>query len=154
MFMEPEFVRVLPVDYQPTNRKYPRIVIPVEIEFNENLTQEQMDFIAKNIKLKKEFKAISNPDNFIFCQYGEEPLIILDLNDNQILTTRTVIEHYGIKRVQQQASIILNYLKKYGLVKFRTRTISMHKLGTIEEMKERIEAYARLWNKNIKIIEG
>jgi hypothetical protein len=152
--MEPEFVRVLPVDYQPTNRKYPRIVIPVEIEFNENLTQEQMDFIAKNIKLKKEFKAISNPDNFIFCQYGEEPLIILDLNDNQILTTRTVIEHYGIKRVQQQASIILNYLKKYGLVKFRTRTISMHKLGTIEEMKERIEAYARLWNKNIKIIEG
>jgi hypothetical protein len=152
--MEPEFVRVLPVDYQPTNRKYPRIVIPVEIEFSEDLTQEEMDFIAKNIKLKKEFKAISNPDNFIFCQYGEEPLIILDLNDNQILTTRTVIEHYGIKRVQQQASIILNYLKKYGLVKFRTRTISMHKLGTIEEMKERIEAYARLWNKNIKIIEG
>jgi hypothetical protein len=30
----------------------------------------------------------------------------------------------------------------------------MHKLGTIEEMKERIEAYARLWNKNIKIVEG
>jgi hypothetical protein len=152
--MEPKFVKITPIRYD-NHGKYPRIVVYRHVKISKHLTQGIMDKIVQQLKTKQKITAIMNPDNFIFVQYGTAPMIIFSLDDNQVLTTQTVINHYGMRRVQQQATIILRWLKKFGYAKFKGVTISAYRLGkTIDDVKEIVEAYGRLWNKTIIVEEG
>ncbi|MGB9856382.1 MAG: hypothetical protein ACPLKS_07605 [Caldisericum exile] len=148
---EMKWVKITPIDYQPT-AKYPRIIVYVDIKFNEDFNQEKMEWIISNTELKEKIQVIFNPEDFVIYQYGTQPLLGFDKKDGRVLTTETAIQHYGLPKIQQQASIVLSFLKRFDLVKYKTRAVSYHKLGNLEEMKERIEAYGRLFKRNVKVI--
>jgi hypothetical protein len=60
-------------------------------------------------------------------------MIIIDLDTGEFLTTKHVIEHYGLWKVKQQASIVLRLLKRLGYADYKRRVLSTYRLGTNKE---------------------
>lgn len=138
-----EIVKIYPVEYDLHGKPYPRIVVYRNIKVRNDLTQQHMEKIKK-LQLKREARTLSNPEHYLFYQYGEEPLIIIDLHTSEFLTTKPVIEYYGLMKVQHQASILLRLLKKCGYAKFKRIVISTYRLGDKEEAKRIFREYIRL----------
>lgn len=148
--MEPVLIKIVPIEYQKTTkykdrRHYPRIIIFTDIKLNPNLTQEKFDEILSKVPLKKKARGIANPKHYIFYNYGNEPMVILDLVTGEVFTTKTIIEYYGITKPQIQASIILKILKRFNQASFKRKVLSTYRLGTDKEAIEQIfNAYIRL----------
>jgi len=140
---KPITVRVLPVEYQRTNR-YPRIVVYKNVKLSKHLSQGVFDKLIEQTRMKEKARAVFNPDNYIIYQYGIKPMIILDLEGNQVLTYETVIRHYGLRKVQQQATILLRLLKKYGYARFKRVVLSSYRMG--KNLRENIEVFECIIN--------
>jgi len=141
----PIHVKVLPIEYQKT-AKYPRIVVYRNIKLSKHLTQGIFDRLIEETRMKEKARAVFNPDNYVIYQYGMKPMLILDLEANEVLTYETVIQHYGLRKVQQQATILLRLLKKYGYAKFKRVVVSSYRMGNnLKENLEVFEAYQRLF---------
>jgi hypothetical protein len=72
-------------------------------------------------------------------------MVVIDVETGEIFTTRTIIEYFGIRKAQIQASIILKILKRFGQAKFTRRILSTYRLGKDPEtIKQIVEAYMDL----------
>ena len=68
------------------------------------------------------------------------------MNENpvKVKTTKGTIEHFGLEQCEQQASIVLKILQKYGYANFKRITLSTWRLGDTREERERnIQAFKR-----------
>jgi hypothetical protein len=141
---QPILVKIIPIEYQ-KNNKYPRIVIFSNIKVNPNLTQQQFDEILQKANLKKKARGICNPHHYIFYNYADEPMVVIDVETGEVFTTKTIIEYYGIRKAQIQSSIILKILKRFGQAKFSRRILSTYRLGKDPEtIKQIVDAYMDL----------
>jgi hypothetical protein len=141
---QPILVKIIPIEYQ-KNNKYPRIIIFSNIKVNPNLTQQQFDEILQKANLKKKARGICNPHHYIFYNYDDEPMVVIDVESGEVFSTKTIIEYYGIRKVQVQSSIILKILKRFGQAKFTRRILSTYRLGKDPEtIKQIVEAYMDL----------
>jgi hypothetical protein len=141
---QPILVKIIPIEYQKHN-KYPRIVIFNNVKVNPDLTQQQFDEILQKANLKKKARGICNPHHYIFYNYSDEPMVVIDVETGEVFTTKTIIEYYGIRKAQIQASIILKILKRFGQAKFTRRILSTYRLGKDPEtIKQIVEAYMDL----------
>ncbi|MGC8871049.1 MAG: hypothetical protein ACP5PT_08190 [Brevinematia bacterium] len=154
--MEPVFVKITPIEFQRKGktRNYDRIIIYTEIKLNKNLTQQKFNEILEKIPLKQKAHGICNPRHYLIYNYGCECLVVFDLETGEVFTTKTALEYYGRMAAQIQASIILKILKRFRQAAFKRIILSSYRLGnSLEDFKERVEAYGNLLNKKIKVVE-
>ena len=88
--------------------------------------------------MKKKASVIQNQDRFIRYQYDGKPLIILDLLDRTIKTTKGTLDFYGERACQQQASILLRLLRshKYAHFKQVSITVNPNRIGKTAKDRE------------------
>ena len=130
-----DVVEVLPVEF---NYKKDYIRIYRKIKISPNLTQEKFNQIISKENLKEYPSIIGNPNCKIYYQYPNKPMIILDLQNNKILTNLDVWNTYQHHLIMHQASIILRILRKHHLANFKRAlvTISTDRLGETKKERE------------------
>jgi hypothetical protein len=77
-------------------------------------------------------------------------MIILDLLEKKICTTKGILEEYGERFCQQQASILMRLLKKHKQANFKrvTVTVNPYRIGTsVEDRKITYKAIEHLLEK-------
>jgi hypothetical protein len=117
------------------------------------LDQRSIDYILRDIKTKERIFTAQNSDNLLYWQYPNKPLIVIDLRERQpiIGTTEGNIEHFGMRRCQIEASIVLKILKNYGFAEFRRVTLSTYRLGNTREQRIKvIDAFESMFKKEDK----
>lgn len=73
------------------------------------------DALTKSNVVMDNVSIIDNPTNLIFYQYGDKPMIVLNLNDGKFYTTKGTLEHYELPLIELQAYIITEILRKHKL---------------------------------------
>lgn len=121
-----DLVIIEPIEYRLRMGKYrnPRIIRYRSLGFSPNLTQAILNRIIEQTKLKKKTSALQNPDRYLFYEYGNQPIIVLDLLERTINTTTGTLKHWGMRKCQQQASILLRLLRKHHQAYFIQRSIT------------------------------
>jgi hypothetical protein len=125
-------VKVMPVEYR-RRAKYPNITVYYDVKIKKNIKTSEIRSKIETIKTKKKPNITANPYHYLFYQYDNAPMIIIDLDTGEFLTTKHVIEHYGLWKVKQQASIVLRLLKRLGYADYKRRVLSTYRLGTNKE---------------------
>ena len=146
-------VKIVPVEYR-RQAKYPNITIYYDVKIRNDIKTDEFRSKLSTIKMKKQPNVTANPKHYLFYQFDNAPMIILDLNTTEFLTTRYVIEHYGIGKVQQQASILLRLLKRLNYADYKRRVLSTYRLGrNKEDVKTFFNEYLRFieWMENEKV---
>jgi len=139
-----DLVKIEPIEYRPSD-KYPRIIWYRNLSFDKDLTQRKLDIIKKKLILQRNISISCNPNQFLMWQYEGGPMIILDLKEGTINTTKGTVEHFGIGTCQQAASTLLRILRKYRHAKFKQVGISTYRIGeTPQRRKELLETFERL----------
>ena len=150
-FKNLKLIEIEPVEYQyklPGNRN-PRILRYRGLSFSQNITQTILRRIISRTKMKKKASAQQNPDRYIFYEYDRKPQIILDLLNRSIHVTEGTLKKHGMRACQQQASILLRLLKRYGYANFRriSVTANPYRIGRTSEDREiTFQALKRLFN--------
>lgn len=134
-------VKIIPVEYR-IRAKYPNITIYQNIKIKKDLNMKELEEKLNKIKMKGKPRTLMNPGHYLIYQYDDKPLIIVDLDTTEFLTTKYVIDYYGKMRVQQQASILLRLLKKMGYASYKRRILSTYRLGkNVEDVKNVMNEY-------------
>ena len=140
-----DLVEVIPIEYCNARKDKktqsvhsPRIIRYRDLSFNPHLTQKQLEKIIRETKMKEKASAHNNPDRYLFYQYGNMPMIILDLVDRKICTTIGIMKEYGESACQQQASILMRLLRQHGQANFKrvTVTANPYRLGSTKEDRD------------------
>lgn len=121
-----ELVEIYPVEFRREKHRNPRVLIYWNYSFSPNLTQSKIDRIVEKIKSKKRINASNNPDHLVIWQYSGKPLIILNLLNRKIYTTKWTLEHFGERYCMQQAAILLQILKEHGYASYRRKSITIN----------------------------
>jgi hypothetical protein len=148
MMSKPEFVKIKPIEFQlmtsKKNKKknrHPRIIRYKQISISPNFDQCCVDRVIRETKMEKRAVSEDSIDQLIFYQYEGRPLIGIDLVEHGFYTKRETIDKYGVDKCQQQATIVLKLLKRYGYATFKRVgfTANTERLG--ETRAEREETY-------------
>jgi hypothetical protein len=148
-----ELVDVEPVEYHNARKDFrenpvfnshcrihnARIIRYRNLSFSPNLTQKDIEFVIEHTRMKKRASVHNNPDRYLFYQYGDsKPLIILDMLERKICTTKGKLKEYGERICQQQASIVLRLLKKYKFANFKRVSVTANpwRIGRTKEDRE------------------
>lgn len=143
-----DLVEVVPIEYQKGRREVqagrmvtwhnPRIIRYRELSFNPHLNQKDLEKIIAKTKMKKKASAQKNSDRYLFYQYGKKPMIILDLVERIICTTKEILEEHGERACQQQASILMRLLKEHGHANFNrvTVTANPYRIGRTKDDRD------------------
>jgi undecaprenyl pyrophosphate synthase len=124
--------------YSGKGNKYPAIAWFRNVKISRHLDQNAIDRIIKDLHTKKTVQTINNPDNVLYWQYPQRPLIIIDRNEEQpkIKTTDGTIAHYGLNECMKEASTVLEILRSYGFAKYKRVIVSTYRLGDSKEQRE------------------
>lgn len=144
-----ELVEVAPIEYHRGYREQddryqidrwhnPRIIRYRDLSFNPRLTQKELETIVAKTRMKKEVSVNSEQDRYIFYKYGKKPMIILDLVERKICTTNEALKENGERTCQQQASILMRLLMRYGHARFSrvTVTANPYRMGKTKEDRD------------------
>ncbi len=83
--------------------------------FSASLSVVQLKPILEKAKVKLENLSLKDEGDCIVYQYKGRPLIELNRKNGQFYSLASEIKEFGKEAVQQQAHIVLNILKEYGL---------------------------------------
>jgi hypothetical protein len=156
-------VEISPIEFQQRaakddklHHRHPRIIRFYDISFNPHLDQNMISRIVREMVFKNEPILQTNPDYFAIWQYPNQPQIYLS-REGRFFVSEDTLSKYTLAPCQKQVSHIIKILKKYGMVKYRTVSITDNPsvMGrTDEELEETLEAIRNLrnktWRKQVK----
>jgi hypothetical protein len=153
-------VEIMPIEYHKARlqldrkkgkvlRKAPRLLIYWDFTVDPGLSQEKMEKMIHDVHMKKKAVVLENPDERIEYKYDREPnIIFLKKYPNKVFTTKAILDEYGEGKCQQQASIVMRMLRKYGYATFKqtSATFDPKRVGrTPEERKIVVKAMKNLF---------
>ena len=116
----------------------PRIIRYRNLTFNNKLTKQQLVKISREIVSSWRITIDYVFERYLVYKYMAKPLVVLDLVERRICTTKQMIVKYGESHCQQQASILLRILLKNGQASFKRVTVTSnpYRLGYTKEDRE------------------